>query len=144
MNGPRHSLFWLILAAAATFFALAAEADNFGKVRYDKQTDRLVVTMLYRGTNPNHNFSLKWGPCQANQSGDLPGATAEVLDDQYEDAAEQDFKQDRALQFGRHALPAPGERHLEDRAALLLHVDDSEIGGRPTALCVCCSLRTMG
>jgi hypothetical protein len=87
----RHLPFFLILATTATFFPVGAKADNFGKVRYDKQTDRLVVTMLYRGTNPNHHFSLKWGPCQANQSGNLPGATAEVLDDQYEDAAEQDF-----------------------------------------------------
>jgi len=91
MNGPRHSLFWLILAAAATFFSLTGRADNFVRVRYDKQTDRLVVTMVYSGSNPNHNFSLKWGPCQANQSGNLPGATAEVLDDQYEDTAQQEF-----------------------------------------------------
>jgi hypothetical protein len=91
MNLLRHSLFWLILAAAAIFFALGAKADNFVKVRYDKQTDRLVLTMVYSGTNPNHNFSLKWGPCQANQSGNLPGATAEVLDDQYEDKSQQEF-----------------------------------------------------
>jgi hypothetical protein len=91
MNVPRQSLFWLILAAAATLFSLTGRADNFARVRYDKRTDRLIVTMVYRGTNPNHNFSLKWGPCQANQAGDLPGAAAEVLDDQYGDAAEQDF-----------------------------------------------------
>jgi hypothetical protein len=91
MNGARISLFWLILAAAAAFVSLEASADNFVKVRYDKQTDRLIVTMVYRGTNPNHRFSLKWGECQADQSGNLPGVTAEVLDDQYDDVAEQDF-----------------------------------------------------
>jgi hypothetical protein len=91
MKGPRLALFWLILAAAATLISFEAGADNFVKVRYDRQTDRLVVTMVYRGTNPNHNFSLKWGECQANQSGDLPGVTAEILDDQYGDVAEQEF-----------------------------------------------------
>jgi hypothetical protein len=91
MNVQRHSLFWLILAAAATFFSLQANADNFAKVRYDRQSDRLVVTMIYRGTNPNHSFSLKWGPCQASDSATPPGVAAEILDDQADDAAQQDF-----------------------------------------------------
>jgi hypothetical protein len=91
MKGPRHSLFWLILAAGATFFSARGKADNFAKVRYDRQTDRLLVTLVYGGTNSNHHFTLKWGECQANQSGTLPGVTAEVLDDQYDDVAEQEF-----------------------------------------------------
>jgi|HubBroStandDraft_6_1064221.scaffolds.fasta_scaffold384676_2 hypothetical protein len=103
----RHLSFFLILAAAATFFSLEAGADNFAKVRYDKQADRLVVTMIYRGTNPNHNFSLKWGPCQTSDSGDLPGATAEVLDDQYEDAAEQDFTKTVRLKLTDMPCPRP-------------------------------------
>jgi hypothetical protein len=67
----------------------------------------LVVTMIYRGTNPNHNFSLKWGPCQTSDSGDLPGATAEVLDDQYEDAAEQDFTKTVRLKLTDMPCPRP-------------------------------------
>jgi hypothetical protein len=99
----RHSLYWLILAAVATSFSLGAKADNFAKVRYDKQTDRLVVTMIYRGTNPNHRFSLKWGNCQATESDSLPGVTAEVLDDQYDDAAEQDFT--KTVRFSLADMP---------------------------------------
>jgi hypothetical protein len=107
MNGPRDSLYWLIIAAAATLTSLGARADNFANIRYSKQTDRLVVTMLYRGTNPNHNFSLKWGPCQASQSGGLAGATAEVLDDQYGDAAEQDFSKTVRLSLAGMPCPRP-------------------------------------
>ena len=107
MNGQRHSLFCLILAAAATFFPFGSKADNFANVRYDGQTDRLVVTMVYRGTNPNHDFSLKWGPCRTNQSGNLPGATAEVLDDQYNDAAEQDFTKTVHLSLAGMPCPRP-------------------------------------
>ena len=103
MNGLRHSLFWLILAAAATLFSVRGNADNFGKVRYDRQTDRLVVTMIYRGTNPNHHFSLKWGECQADQSGNLPGVTAEVLDDQFDDQAQQDFT--KTVRFSLKDMP---------------------------------------
>lgn len=99
----RHSPLFLSIAAAATLISLAAEADNFGNVRYDKQTDRLVVTMLYRGTNPNHHFSVKWGPCRANQSGGLPGANAQVLDDQFDDAAEQEFS--KVVRFSLAGMP---------------------------------------
>lgn len=102
MNGSRRWLLWLILAAAA-FFSLEATADNFAQVRYERRSRRLVVTMVYRGTNPNHNFSLKWGPCLANQAGGLPGATAEVLDDQAGDAAEQDFA--RTVRFSLADMP---------------------------------------
>ena len=103
MTGPRYSLYRLIIAASATLIALAARADNFANIRYSRQMDRLVVTMIYRGTNPNHNFSLKWGPCQANASGGLPSATAEVLDDQYEDAAERDFS--KTVRFSLDGMP---------------------------------------
>lgn len=114
MNGSRHWLFWPILAAAA-FFSLQGKADNFAQVRYERQSDRLVVTMVYRGTNPNHNFSLKWGPCQANQSGNPPGATAEVLDDQPGDGAEQDFA--RTVRFSLADMPCSRPASVTLRAA---------------------------
>jgi hypothetical protein len=92
-------------AALPVLFSLNARADNFGRVRYDRQSDRLIVTMIYRGTNPNHNFSLKWGECQADQSGSLPGVTVEVLDDQFADAAQQDYK--KTVRFSLEGMPCP-------------------------------------
>jgi hypothetical protein len=92
-------------AAASALLALSAHADNFGRVRYDGQSDRLIVTMIYRGSNPNHAFSLKWGECQANQSGSLPGVTAEVLDDQFNDVAQQDYK--KTMRFSLAGMPCP-------------------------------------
>jgi hypothetical protein len=115
MNGLRESLYRLLVVAAATFVSFAVRADNFADIRYSAQTDRLVVTMLYRGTNPNHGFSLKWGPCEANQSGGLPGATAEVLDDQYEDAAEQDFS--KTVRFSLAGMPCPRPASITLRTA---------------------------
>ena len=92
-------------AALPVLFSLNARADNFVRVRYDRQSDRLIVTMIYRGTNPNHNFSLKWGECQADQSGSLPGVTVEVLDDQFADAAQQDYK--KTVRFSLEGMPCP-------------------------------------
>jgi hypothetical protein len=102
-------------AAAAAFFTFAAQADNFGAVRYDKQNDQLVVTMIYRGTNPKHKFSLKWGKCLANQSGGLPGVTAEILDDQFDDQAEQDFR--KTAHFSLAGLPCPRPASVSLRTA---------------------------
>jgi hypothetical protein len=90
-------------AAAALLLAQAALADNFGSVSYDRRNDQLVVTMLYRGTNPNHKFSLKWGPCETQQSHNLPGVTVDVLDDQFEDSSQQDFK--KTTHFSLTNLP---------------------------------------
>jgi hypothetical protein len=115
MQTSRHSLSWPIFTATAALIALAAKADNFASVRYSKQTDQLVVTMIYRGTNPDHNFSLKWGPCQANQSGSLPGATAEVLDDQYDDAAQQDFS--KTVRFSLGDMPCARPASISLRTA---------------------------
>jgi hypothetical protein len=47
--------------------------------------------VLYRGTNPDHQFSLKWGPC-IDHGGNRHEIVAELLDQQYEDAARKDYK----------------------------------------------------
>jgi len=39
-------------------------AASFGPVRYDPNGDQLIVTMIYDGTNPDHHFSIQWGPCR--------------------------------------------------------------------------------
>ena len=111
----RRALYRLIAAAATAFFSVGAHADNFGRVRYDAQADQLVVTMIYRGSNPDHAFSLKWGPCQAHQSGDLPGVTLEVLDDQFNDPAQQDYR--KTVRFSLAELPCPRPAKVSLRTA---------------------------
>jgi hypothetical protein len=111
MKGNRLSLFCL----AAGLCAFSARADNFGQIRYDKQSDRLGVTMIYRGTNPNHTFSLKWGECQANQSSGLPGVTVEVLDDQFDDVAQKNYK--KTVYFSMAGIPCPRPVALTLRTA---------------------------
>lgn len=83
---------WLAGSFAALLLVRSADADNFGRIYYDGKTDQLVVTMIYRGTNPNHKFTLNWGSCLPNQSGGLPGATVEVLDDQFDDQAIREYR----------------------------------------------------
>jgi hypothetical protein len=104
MNG-RPGLCGLSLAAAAVLVSIGAHADNFGRVRYDGRADQLVVTMLYRGSNPNHTFSVKWGKCRAHPSGGLPDVTLEVLDDQFQDRALHEYE--KQVRFSLTELPCP-------------------------------------
>jgi hypothetical protein len=99
----KRTLIWLLPALLAPLYAPSARADNFGRVYYDGKNDQLVVTMIYRGTNPNHNFSLKWGACHAGQSGGAQEVTVEVLDDQFQDRAQQNFKTTK--NFSLEGLP---------------------------------------
>jgi hypothetical protein len=41
----------------------AAMADAFGPVHYDPKKDQIIVTMIYDGTNPHHQFTIQWGRC---------------------------------------------------------------------------------
>jgi hypothetical protein len=69
----------------------AGRADTFQKVSYDAYTDELVITMIYRGTNADHQFSVKWGPCIDDDDG-RHTIVGEVLDQQFQDAARKNFK----------------------------------------------------
>src|ERR1700693_5152774 len=88
--------------AAGVLFDVA-HGDTFSGVSYDPAHDELVVTMAYRGTNPDHAFSLKWGPCQTSANAGEPEVVAEVLDSQWQDAARQPFK--KTTRFSLADLP---------------------------------------
>jgi hypothetical protein len=94
---PRHTL-RTFFACSACLFGVAAGmpwnaalADNFAKVYYDASKNQLVVSINYRGTNPDHTFSLKWGSCAQSTDGSGLAVDAEVLDDQWQDAAQRNF-----------------------------------------------------
>jgi len=81
----------LLAAIAASVLSVPARADNFAGVHYLARKDQLVITIAYRGTNPDHTFSLKWGPCQELDGGGRE-LSAEVLDRQSQDVERSDFK----------------------------------------------------
>jgi hypothetical protein len=89
---PRRSRRGATLAAVSALCCGSIRADNFADVRYDSQAQELEVTMAYRGTNPDHSFSLAWGKCEEPGPDGVHNIVAEVLDDQWDDKAEQEFK----------------------------------------------------
>ncbi|MEP7313101.1 MAG: hypothetical protein ABI859_11000, partial [Pseudomonadota bacterium] len=81
-----------LFACIAVFAPFAVHADNFVAAHYDARTDALNVTMRYRGTNPDHAFTVRWGKCQpANIQGNAMQIAATVLDDQWNDATRAPF-----------------------------------------------------
>jgi hypothetical protein len=98
-----HSVRWLPPLIIVPILWRTAHADNFAKIHYDRRADELVVTMSYRGTNPNHNFTLKWGECLTDQSEKWQSVTVEVLDDQFDDRAQQSYK--TTTRFSLSELP---------------------------------------
>jgi hypothetical protein len=93
---------WVWTLSAAALLDVA-HGDTFSRVFYDAGHDELVVTMAYRGTNPDHTFSLKWGPCKTLANASEPEIVAEVLDSQWQDAARQPFK--KTTRFSLADLP---------------------------------------
>jgi hypothetical protein len=96
-------IFAVTLGVAASTVCNVATADNFANVYYDPQTDELVVTMSYSGTNPDHVFSLQWGECRTLADPSTPEIVADVNDSQSRDAARQDFK--TTTRFSLENLP---------------------------------------
>ena len=84
--------FAFALGLAAMLAASSAWATRFAGVYYDAVTDQLVVTMKYKGTNPYHTFSLKWGHCKTPADGSTPQIFANVVDRQWEDPEESDYQ----------------------------------------------------
>lgn len=86
----------LVAAVAATGIPTSAVmADTFGPVRYDSQSDQIIVTVMYDGTNPDHHFTIRWGGCRKHV-GQPAGAAHRIinlgiLDDQGNDAARKRY-----------------------------------------------------
>jgi hypothetical protein len=85
----------------------AAQAATFSSASYDPKTNELVVTMIYGGTNPNHQFSVQWGTCHPLGNKGNHQIVADVLDSQWDDAAQQQFTTTvRVSLAGVNCLPA--------------------------------------
>jgi hypothetical protein len=82
----------LALAAASLYLDTSpALAANFVSARYEADTDELVVTLAYRGTHPDHEFSIEWGACKTDGAPGNMTLSARVTDREWNDLARRDF-----------------------------------------------------
>lgn len=90
LEDSRACLMIAVAIAMATYTA-PVRAASFGSVRYDRNTDQLMVTVIYDGTNPNHHFSIQWGPCRKLDQPGHQTIDVNILDDQWNDAATKTY-----------------------------------------------------
>lgn len=86
----RVTLARLAACIAALLCFAPAWAISVTALTYDAAKDQLVMTIAYRGTNPDHQFRVQWDPCKK-----LDDERMQILgllvDDQPNDLARQDF-----------------------------------------------------
>jgi len=66
-------------------------AATFSSAYYDSNSNELVVTLVYGGTNPNHQFTAQWGTCRTLGNQGNHQIAVVLLDSQWDDAAQQSF-----------------------------------------------------
>jgi hypothetical protein len=71
------------------------QAANFLSAFYDARTDELVVTLSYRGTNPDHEFTVAWGDCHGEDG--MNEIAGRIIDSQWNDRALESFT--KAVRF---------------------------------------------
>ena len=69
----------------------AVQAATFSSVSFDPGRNELVATMVYDGTNPNHQFTVQWGKCRTLGDQGNHQIVAQLLDGQWDDAAQQTY-----------------------------------------------------
>ena len=82
---PTYKLAVLLLTASAV------QAATFSSASYDASRNELVVTLTYGGSNPNHKFTTQWGTCRKLGNDGNHQIVGELLDDQWNDAAQHSF-----------------------------------------------------
>ena len=74
----------LVLVAACG----STHAANIIEASYDA-ADQIVAEIAYRGTNPDHDFTIQWGRCRAGEPARLAGR---LIDAQGRDLAREDYR----------------------------------------------------
>lgn len=99
--GRRHRLRSWPLAGLILLGGPVTRADDFENVYYDTASDELVILIHYRGTNPDHQFSLNWGECRTKDDNEAE-LFGDLVDQQSRDAARQDYR--KTLRFSLAAV----------------------------------------
>src|SRR5690606_15603561 len=81
---------WLPCLLLALLYSETAPAITVDALRYDAANDQLVMVISYRGTNPDHEFSVQWDECKRldDERFQILGL---LIDSQPDDLARQDF-----------------------------------------------------
>jgi hypothetical protein len=81
------------LLAALLMLVSGAQATNILELDYDDKLDQLVIVIAYRGSHPDHRFTLNWDECRDYGFNDAEHQiTAGLTDSDPDDRAEKEFR----------------------------------------------------
>lgn len=86
----QHLRIWVACLAALLYVAPAA-AITVPALTYDPGKDQLVLTIAYRGTNPDHQFTVQWDEC-TRLNDERMQILGLLVDSQPDDLARQEFR----------------------------------------------------
>ncbi|HEY0939316.1 MAG TPA: hypothetical protein VGE08_04375 [Steroidobacter sp.] len=112
---------WVCCSLLALCYSTAASAISVTALRYDAAKDQLVMTIAYRGTNPDHKFSVQWDECKRldDERSQILGL---LLDSQPDDLARQNFT--TSLKIDLRDFPCrPAKVTIRTSAGFFMSVD---------------------
>jgi hypothetical protein len=87
----RRGMTSLALCLALATLPLAVAAADIVDAWYDPSRDELIVDVAYRGSTPDHEFSLSWAGCGRTADGQR-GIAARLIDTRGEEPALGDYR----------------------------------------------------
>lgn len=109
------------IALFALLFGAPAWAVNVSSLVYDAAEDQLILTIAYRGTHANHNFSVQWDECKRldDQRSQILGL---LVDSAPDDLARKDFR--TQIEVDLASFPCrPSKVTIRTSAGLFTSVD---------------------
>jgi hypothetical protein len=116
----QHLRIWVLCFAALLYVAPAA-AVTITALTYDPGKDQLVLTIVYRGTNPDHQFKVQWDACKKldDERMQIFGL---LVDSQPDDLARQDFTKPMRIDL-RNFSCRPAKVTIRTSAGFFTSVD---------------------
>ena len=117
----QHLRLWAACSLLALLYCTPASAITVTALTYDAAENQLVMTIAYRGTNPDHKFSVEWSECKP-----LDEARSQILgllvDSQPNDLARQEFTRELKVDLTTFTC-RPAQVTIRTSAGFFISVD---------------------
>lgn len=117
----RATLSRLVVCLGAFFYIATAAAISVTTLTYDAPKDQLVMTIAYRGTNPDHQFRVQWDKC-TRLDDERMQILGLLVDDQPNDLARQEFTKPLHIEL-RDFSCRPSKATIRTSAGFFTSVD---------------------
>jgi hypothetical protein len=112
---------WAASSLLALLYCAPASAITVSGLTYDAAKNRLVMTVAYRGTNPEHQFSVQWDECKRLDD-DRSQILGLLIDSQPDDLARQEFTQQFTVDLSAFTC-RPSKVTIRTSAGFFMSVD---------------------